>query len=175
MGTNFYMMSTNKELVEKYFPFEYEIVDSPYFGYEIHIGKRSAGWNPLFQNHDKAYKSVAEMKDFIKENANDIRIFDEYEREFTLEELQDELIDWGEQQGTRYMKFIPEGVPNKFFGSKDYLIESTKDDYDITIPYDHIEYDKLDPYREKWWRDKEREPMYTKDKDGYDFTKGCFQ
>lgn len=174
MGTNFYMMSTNKELVEKYFPFEYEIVDSPYFGYEIHIGKRSCGWKPLFQNHDNAYKSVAEMKDFIKLHENDIRIFDEYEREFTLEELQDELIDWSKHQETRYMKFIPEGVTSKFFGGKDYLIESTKDDYDITIPFDPIEYEKLDPYRKRWWRDRKREPMYTKDKDDYDFMKGTF-
>ena len=49
MGTNFYMMSTNKSLVEKYFPNEYEIVDSQYFGYEIHIGKRSYGGNHYFR------------------------------------------------------------------------------------------------------------------------------
>ena len=39
MGTNYYMMTKSKKLVEKYFPCEYEIVDTPYFGYEIHIGK----------------------------------------------------------------------------------------------------------------------------------------
>lgn len=38
MGTNFYMMTKSKKLVEKHFPYEYEIVDTPYFGYEIHIG-----------------------------------------------------------------------------------------------------------------------------------------
>ena len=32
------MMTKSKNLVEKYFPCEYEIVDTPYFGYEIHIG-----------------------------------------------------------------------------------------------------------------------------------------
>ena len=37
MGTNYYMMTKSKKLVEKYFPCEYEIVDTPYFGYEIHI------------------------------------------------------------------------------------------------------------------------------------------
>ena len=31
------MMTKNKELAEKYFPYEYEIVDTPYFGYEIQI------------------------------------------------------------------------------------------------------------------------------------------
>ena len=31
------------------------------------------------------------------------------------------------------MKHIPEGVPDEVFGGKKYLVESTKDDYDITI------------------------------------------
>ena len=48
MGTNFYMMTKSKKLVEKHFPYEYEIVDTPYFGYEIHIGKRSCGY--AFEN-----------------------------------------------------------------------------------------------------------------------------
>lgn len=48
MGTNYYMMIMDKEIVKKYFTNEYEIVDFPYFGYEIHIGKRSVGWRPLF-------------------------------------------------------------------------------------------------------------------------------
>ena len=65
------------------------------------------------------------------------------------------------------MKHIPEGIPDEIFGGKKYLVESTKDDYDITIPFDHIEYEKLDIYREYWRYD--REPFYKKDKDGYDF------
>lgn len=166
------MMTTNKELVEKYFPYEYEIVDTPYFGYEIHIGKRSLGWKPLFQEHKNAYNSVEEMKKFIRNNGNDIRIFDEYNREFSLEELDGKLITWGEQQETRYMKYVPEGIPDEVFGGKKYLVESTKDDYDITIPFDHIEYEKLGIERDN--RKYGRESYYSKDKDGYDFTKGEF-
>lgn len=172
MGTNFYMMTKNKELVEKHFPYEYEIVDVPYFGYEIHIGKRSSGWKPLFQQHKNAYDSVDGMKEFISKNQNSIRIFDEYGREFTLEQLEDELINWGEQQKIRYMKYIPEGIPDEILGGKKYLVESTKDDYDITIPFDHIEYEKLDPYKERWRY--ENQSYYSKDKDGYDFTNHDF-
>ena len=174
MGTNFYLMSKNKDFVDKYFPEEYEVVNSPYLGYQIHISKRSCGWKPLFQFHNKAYSSVEEMKTFIKTNENELEIYDEYGEEFSLEQLQDELIDWEKHQAIKYMKYIPEGVPDKLFGGKQYLIEGTKDDYDITIPYDHVEYDKLDPYSEKSWRDVRREPMYFKDNDGYDFTKGDF-
>lgn len=172
MGTNFYMMTKSKKLVEKHFPCEYEIVDTPYFGYEIHIGKRSAGWKPLFQEHKNAYDSVKGMKEFIRKHQKSIRIFDEYCREFTLEELEDELITWGEQQQIRYMKHIPEGVPDEVFGGKKYLVESTKDDYDITIPFDHMEYEKLEIERDNWRYG--RQSYYSKDKDGYDFMKGDF-
>lgn len=118
MGTNYYMMTKSKKLVERYFPYEYEIVDTPYFGYEIHIGKRSCGWKPLFQEHKNAYDSVTGMKEFIKKHQKSIHIFDEYCREFTLEQLEDELINWGEQQEIRYMKHIPDGVPDEVFGVK---------------------------------------------------------
>lgn len=167
MGTNYYMMTKSKKLVEKYFPCEYEIVDTPYFGYEVHIGKKSFGWMPLFQEHKNAYDSVEGMKEFIKKHQKSIRIFNEYNDEFTLEQLEEELINWGERQEIRYMKHIPEGVPDEVFGGKKYLVDSTKDDYDITIPFDHIEYEKLDPYKERWECDSES--FYKKDKDGYDF------
>ena len=172
MGTNFYMITTNKKLVEKYFSSEYELIDAPYFGYEIHIGKRSGGWKPLFEAHSNAYSSVKEMKEFIRRHKKDIRIFDEYDREFSLEELEDELITWGEKQAVKYMKYVPDGVPDKIFGFKTYLVESTEDDYDIKIPYDHMEYEKLDIYGDnKRYRQNSR---YFKDKDGYDFTTGSF-
>ena len=45
------MMIKRKKVGEKDFPYEYEIVDTPDFGYEIHIGKKSYGWKPLFQEH----------------------------------------------------------------------------------------------------------------------------
>ena len=41
MSTNYYMMTIDKKLANKYFEGEYEIVDDPYLGYQIHIGKRS--------------------------------------------------------------------------------------------------------------------------------------
>ena len=66
MSTNYYMITKDKDFVKKYFPNEYELTDLPYFGYEVHIGKRSIGWKPLFQGHKKAYNSVSEMIDFSK-------------------------------------------------------------------------------------------------------------
>ena len=53
MGTNYYFMSRNKELMQTYFAEksewgvlgeEYTIVDEPYLGYRCHLNKLSCGW-----------------------------------------------------------------------------------------------------------------------------------
>ena len=97
MSTNYYMMTTNKELVNKYFDGEYEIVDDPYLGYQIHIGKRSLGWRPLFEAHENAYDSVSEMLEFITIHP-EIHILDEYGKSLSITQLKEELIDWAECQ-----------------------------------------------------------------------------
>lgn len=148
MSTNYYMMTTNKELVNKYFPDEYGIVDEPYFGYEIHIGKRSCGWKPLFQEHRQAYNSVKEMIDFLKSHS-DIRIFDEYNREFDINGLVEELIDWGSQQEVKIIHY------NDLIG-------------DIQLPIDHVEIASRDH------RNYLHGIGYWHDEDGYDFTDGWF-
>ena len=67
------------------------------------------------------------------------------------------------------MKYVPGGVViNKKYGWKDYFIESSENDYDIKIPYDHVEYSKFNTH-EMW-----EPPHYYHDKDGYDFVEGEF-
>lgn len=72
MGTNFYLMSRNKKLMREHFAveteytikdIEYEIVDEPYLGYEVHLCKLSAGWRPLFQRH-KTISTFKELEEF---------------------------------------------------------------------------------------------------------------
>ena len=138
------MMTTDKELVKKYFDGEYEIVDDPYLGYEIHIGKRSAGWKPLFEAHDNAYTSVSEMLDFIM-NHPEIHIFDEYGESFSIAQLKEELIDWAENQEKIMIHY------------DDYIGE-------IQSPIDHVEMDRRDN-RNPWLK-----IHYWHDKNGYDFT-----
>lgn len=151
MSTNYYMMMRNKKIVEKYFPNEYEIVDSPYFGYEIHIGKRSIGWKPLFEEHKHAYESVKEMLSFIEKHKRYIRIFDEYNQEFDIDGLKEELIAWGdcEKEMIHYDDRIG----------------------DIERPIDHVEIAN----REKALGSKEYDWIkYWHDEDGYDFTDRSF-
>ena len=137
------MMTTNKELVHKYFPHEYEIVKDPYLGYEIHIGKRSCGWKPLFQEHKNAYASVSEMVKFLMDHP-EIHIFDEYGDLHSIEQLKEELIDWADHQEKRVIDY--EGVGK------------------IQAPIDHVEMSK----RESDW--SFIEVAYWHDEDGYDFT-----
>ena len=139
------MMTTDKELVQKYFDGEYEIVDDPYLGYEIHIGKRSCGWRPLFEAHNDAYDSVSGLLDFLQKYQDKVEIYDEYNELHTIEQLKEELINWAEDQERRMIYY---------------------DDYigDIEAPIDHVEMDQKDN-RNPWLK-----IHYWHDKDGYDFT-----
>lgn len=162
MGTNYYLMTNNRNLAHKYFPSEYEIIDDPFLGYKIHIAKTSFGWKPLFQRHDKAYRSVKELIDFITIHT-DISIYDEYSRNISIEEFTDEVVNWNDKQQVKYYKYFPDGVENKVFGGKDYFVESNENDYDIKSPFDHLEYgkyDKISTYGSN---------LYSHDIDGYDF------
>lgn len=138
-------MTTDKELVNKYFDGEYEIVDDPYLGYEIHIGKRSVGWKPLFEIHEKAYDSVSDLLDFLKRYQDKVKIYNEYNEIHTIEQLKEELIDWAKNQEKRTIYY---------------------DDYVgyIEAPIDHVKMEKIDK-RNAWLNIR-----YWHDKDGYDFT-----
>ena len=99
MSTNYYMLTKNKKFADTYFPEEYELYrGGDVFKAEIHIGKSSAGWMPLFREHKHAYDSVEKLRAFLREYADDIEIIDEYHNFFTAEELDEELIYWKEQQ-----------------------------------------------------------------------------
>lgn len=167
MNTNYYMLSQDKEFVKKYFPEEYELTDTPMFGYAIHIGKRSVGWKPLFQEHKNAYNSVEELIGFITKHS--VVLYDEYGTILTEKELEENLIDWGEKQTKQYYKFIPEGfmVKTKILGWKEYLQPvNENDEYDIVSPFDHQKYQALmksvEPFGFKF--------KYRTDKNGYNFT-----
>ena len=88
MGTNVYFLSKNKDAVLKYFGNSYELTDYPYFAYQIHVLKRSAGWLPLWQAHDNC-KSVADYKEAYDSGL--FEIYDEYSEKYTWEEFYDQF------------------------------------------------------------------------------------
>jgi hypothetical protein len=88
MGTNVYYLSKNKDAVLRYFGESYELTDFPYLAYEIHVLKRSGGWLPLWQAHDKC-NSVKEYK--VAYDSGFFEIYDEYGDKYTWEEFWDQF------------------------------------------------------------------------------------
>ena len=90
MGTNFFMITKNKEMAQQYAPYSYELTDEPYFGYEIHVAKTSCGWLPLFQGHKDGINSVAEYK--AAYDTGEFKIYDEYRREYNWDAFDDRVL-----------------------------------------------------------------------------------
>ena len=99
MGTNFYLMSKSKKLIRENFAVEknygvtdveYELVDEPYLGYQIHLNKLSCGWRPLFQRH-KNIKSFKQLEGFCMKNNNIVEIYDEYGEKYTWKQYYDKV------------------------------------------------------------------------------------
>lgn len=73
---------------------------------DLHIGKRSAGWKPLFHK-TKFYASVQEIKDFYSENWEITIIENEFGDILSMEELEDELFDWeSERNKSSHLRHI---------------------------------------------------------------------
>lgn len=123
MGTNFYMITKNKELAQYYAPYSYELIDEPYFGYKIHIAKTSCGWIPLFQGHKNGINSVAEYK--AAYDTDEFCIYDEYGTEYNWDTFDDRVLKFnGGVRGVKkperlkidkgavfFDKFLPEYGP----------------------------------------------------------------
>lgn len=59
---------------------------------KLHIGKKSNGWCPLFEATEY-YSSVKEIKNFYLANQDYLNIIDEYDKLYTLDELEEELFN----------------------------------------------------------------------------------
>ena len=88
MGTNFYLMTKSKELKDEYLGYDYELTDTPFWGYQIHIAKTSAGWLPLFQKHN----CIQSVKDIEKLYFKGFLICDEYGTSYGWEEFTKRVI-----------------------------------------------------------------------------------
>ena len=146
MGTNFYLFTKDKEFKEKYFGSRAEIVDTPEFGYQLHIAKTSAGWLPLFESSE-LIKSVHDITNAILGGA---RVIDEYGDEYTMDEFTKRVLMWnGGTRANRSVKHYKQDTDSPYF-------DKNMPDF---IPVSHFE------YAGGWYRNE----FYT-DRDGYEFT-----
>jgi len=153
MGTNYYLMTRNKELAHKYFAVEtaygvtnqeYEIVEEPYLGYEVHLNKLSWGWRPLFQRH-REFKTWNELEKFYLEHATDLEIYDEYGTRLEFDKYkkivfghadrEPEPVKWVYDYESLELKLHPENARKRL-----HLEHCGPEEADLWIPFDHVKY-----------------------------------
>lgn len=145
MGTNFYLMSKNKQLMREYFAEEksygiineeYAIVDEPYLGYRVHLNKLSSGWRPLFQRH-KTIKTFKDLESFCLDNKGKFGIYDEYGEKYTWEQYFNRVYGHSQCPAETY-KWVYE--QDKLFRD-DYptlhIIKCTEEEAEIYVPFSH--------------------------------------
>ena len=152
MGTNYYFMTRNKELAQNHFANvydwgvvdkEYEIVDNPYLGYQIHLNKLSAGWRPLFQKH-KAFNTWNQLEEFYMAHRDDLDIYDEYGQGFGFLKYREIIFDHADidpqpykwQYGIDPFDKIFSDNPNK----RIFLDKCDPEEAEIWTPFDHVAY-----------------------------------
>lgn len=186
MGTNFYFMCTDKSLVRESFAIneewgvhdeEYEIVDEPYLGYNIHLNKLSCGWKPLFQKH-KAFSTFSELKDFYFANEDKLKIYDEYGKEFSWDEYFERVYSHSAQK-REPVRWVYE--PDKRFNETEptlHFIHCEEAEADLFTPFAHIEYSETEKVALKRFgiiRGYEPSFKYWNDPDFFfDWTEGEF-
>lgn len=148
MGTNFYIMTKDKEIRDKYFGYDYELTDEPDWGYQQHVAKTSAGWLPLFQSHD-SFKSVKQLKKLY--DIGKFILYDEYGTEY----------DW-ESFNERVLKFNGGTVKNRVL--EPIYRDKSSPFYDPNMP-DHIPVSHFE-----YKTDFDYMSDYFTDPDGYEFT-----
>lgn len=139
MGTNFYLLSKDRDFVKTHFAGEYELVDEPDLGYAIHLNKLSCGWLPLFQKHEafSTFKGLLAFLDLHR----DVEICDEYGAFYTLSEYADKVIDHTKQERRpcRWVYHRREFSTGEYSAgwTLDYCDES---EAEIFTPFRHSEY-----------------------------------
>lgn len=158
MGTNYYMITKNKDLAHEYFAEkcdyggkypeylnqEYELYDVPDFYYQIHLNKLSWGWKPLFQNH-KAFRTFNELEKFCNEHMDDLTFEDEYGQEYSFEEYKKEVVEHSERTPEPVKWVYKEDEICGMPGHKYLMTEKCDpDEADLWIPFDHIDYSRTE-------------------------------
>lgn len=160
MGTNFYMITKNKEMAQRYAPYSYELTDEPYFGYQIHVAKTSCGWLPVWQGHKDGINSVAEYK--AAYDTGEFKIYDEYGTEYNWDAFDDRVLKFnggvrGAQKPVEYKK-----------DKNDRFYDSNMPEY---VPVSHIPGNQQSYNYRMFAEDYDD---YFVDSQGYEFDKRSF-
>lgn len=151
MGTNFYLVTRDKDLLKKYFMDQYgawdfeEGRDQDGFGtgeYLVHLCKRSGGWKTLYQAHPLAWNSVKEMLKFIQDHASVVHLEDEYSDRISLKDYISDVVNWDREYARKPYKW----GRYEFMGHTHYGIipAESEAEAEIWTPFDHQEYARVE-------------------------------
>lgn len=193
MGTNYYLMTKNTNLVHEFFATEekyggysnqeYSIVEYPELSYEIHLNKLSCGWRPLFQIH-KCFGTFDELEQFYKKHYRSLKIYNEYGTRFTWKDYKKEIIDHGNRvpEPVKWDYCISEFDAKFEKNPRKRLqpVECTIEEAELWIPFDHLEYNRTEREAAKrfgvWerWMDPGEFYQYNDPNYKIDWAKGDF-
>ena len=145
MGTNYYLSTKNKELVHKYFEYDYKLEDEPDFHYEIHLNKCSYGWLPLFQRHE-AFSTFKDLIQFVKDHQDDLIIINEYDDVYSLDEYIERILDHSarEPEPLKWVYEVSE-FDKKFSKNPKktlHYVRCNPEEAELWVPFIHQEYVK---------------------------------
>ena len=140
-------MTKSKEKRDQYFGWDYELTDTPDWGYQIHIAKTSGGWLPLFQAHN-SIESVKQLKEIY--HSGDFIISDEYGTTYSWDEFDKRVLQFnGGVLGAVQRQEIKQDPGSRWYDKR----------MPQYAPISHFEYD-FGAYANDYFRDP----------DGYEFT-----
>ena len=151
MGTNFYILTADKDVRDKYFGTNYDLTDCPVWGYQQHIAKTSSGWLPLFDG-TSCFKSIKELKAIY-----DTGLFvlcDEYGNTYNWDEFDKRVL--------------------KFNGGVVGGVKKMKYDIDKTSPYHDPDMPEYLPVSHFEYGNGRYAYDYFKDEEGYEFNHRTF-
>lgn len=82
-------MTKSKEARDKYFGWNYELTDTPDWGYQQHVAKTSCGWLPSFDGSG-CFKSIRELKNIY--DSGEFILYDEYGTIYTWDEFDERVL-----------------------------------------------------------------------------------
>ena len=167
MGTNYYFVTKNRELCDKYFGGKYEEDDALHLFY-IHLNKLSGGWKPIFEKH-RCFSTFCELKEFYYAHIGDLKIKDEYNTYYSFKGYREEIMN----HAYRDMEPVKWVYHHSAWLNKMVLdtVDCEPEEADLYMPFDHIEYAKTEREAQKkygaWdypvgWIEEER---YSRDPD----------
>lgn len=111
MSTNYYILTKDKSLIEKY-GLKYELTDEPDWGYWVHICQTSTSIMPLFQAH-KNIRDIAAVVRLIREPT--VTLYDEYSEVIDVEKFITHCVQFYENNPNIAPRYGTKSSPYGFF------------------------------------------------------------